>query len=648
MEIRLDLNNTYPVSDKLIGIFLEDIGFAVDGGMNANQINNYSFDGVYMDKKTFKPVEDPLRYWEFSGKSFESGIIMPLSVNSRYAVIDAEEKAELVNYGYSGGQHGNRCALSIKEGHDYIFSAFIRNSSFEGKIFVSVVNENGKPLTEKAELSDFSNTWEKVSVTLKGSEKEYGKLVISFAGNGKIDMDCLEFYDSDCWNKEDPKYRHGHFRKDLVETLQALKPAFMRFPGGCIVEGTVRGNEYNWKETVGELYERKSKYNLWAEKLPDGGYNQSYQIGFYEYLCLCEDLHMLPLPTLSAGLNCQIRARQNHLKDVHVDVESDMFQEYIVNNYLDLIDFCNGDPEQNKWAALRRDMGHPEPFELKMIGVGNENTGEDYEKRFNIIYRAIKQKDPNIKCVRCAGFLPQKAALWKHWKYALQRYGDVLVDEHSYHSSEWFEKQYHRFDNYRRHSSKVYMGEYSANGLMAGKKMTVDNSNLWESALGEAVFICGMERNGDVVEMSSYAPLLNLVDSENWYANMIDFNPQTVCPSVNYYVQQLFSRNYGTTGIRVDDKLPEHVYASCSMDEQYIYLKVVNTSDKEHMLHLSGLTERKTDMVLLQNDDPNVKNRLEFHKEADIRIRPKYLSSVQGEDIRVMKKSVMALRIERN
>ncbi len=647
-ELRIRRDRTKEISDHLFGIFLEDIGFGVDGGLNANMIRNYSFDGVFMDPEKHTEVKDPLRYWKFGGESFESQDDGALSGNSRYARVRVNGSAVLENLGYDGGYLGERCAVSIRKDTMYVFSGWIRNVDFEGTVSVCVLDDEGKFLTNEAVFIADSREWSRGYVYLTGCADGYGKLRISFAGSGSVDLDCLELYGRDFWNADDPKWAHGKLRKDLVETLQALHPRFLRFPGGCIVEGVRRGNEYNWKDTVGQLWERKPNFNLWAEKVPDGGYCQSYQIGFYEYFCLCEDLHMMPLPTLNAGLNCQIRKMQYRVKDADYPIDSAEFREYIVSNYVDLIEFANGDPDTNEWAALRRDMGHPEPFGLTMIGIGNENFGGDYEKKFHAIYDVIHEKYPYIHCVRCAGFLPFRIAVRGAWKVARTIYKDIAVDEHSYHSAQWFEKQFHRYDRYLRNSAKVYMGEYSANGLMAGQKPTLETCNVWESALGEAVFMTGMERNGDVVEMSSYAPLLNLVDSRNWFSNLIDFNPSEVMPSANYFVQQLFATYYGPLGVDTEEDFPKKLYESVTEDSEYLYCKIVNTSDQALSLTIKGLPDGILEGEVLHSDDLKARNSLGFVGGPDMKIVPVAVN-VETSDgtasVSIPGSSVMGLRI---
>ncbi len=617
-ELRLASEKAYPISRTLYGIFLEDIGFAVDGGLNANVVNNYSFDGEYMDPMTLAPVSDPLRYWKLDGGTMASCSEDGVGGCSKYARLNVQPDQVLVNEGFHGGHYGDRPAVSIQKNAEYVFSCFARCDGFDGTIRVRVRDANGTVLAEQGEGLAVGSEWKRVQREILGRADGYGRLEIVFDAAGTVDLDVIEFYNKDTWHAGDEKWRHGRFRKDLVEALSALHPAFMRFPGGCIVEGMDPQNAYHWKDTVGELWDRRPKYDLWAEKQPDGGYCQSYQIGFYEYFCLCEDLKMRPLPTLNAGLACQIRKRKNHLNYEDVPADSEAFEKEIVADYLDLIDFAKGDPEKSEWAALRAKMGHPKPFFLDRIGIGNENFGKEYHEKFAKIAEAVTRKDPSVRVVMCGGFMPFRAMLAPDWRFIRKGYPNAILDEHSYHSPEWFKGQVHRFDRYPRRTSTVYMGEYSANGLMAGQTLTIETTNTMASALGEAAFMIGMEKNGDVVEMSSYAPLFNLIDSENWFSNLIDFNPAEVCPSANYYNQQLFGKYYGPVAVPLEGKLPEGVhkgvYASATKSDDTLYLKVVNTSPQAVTITVTGLESgvSAAEGEILSQEDLTAKNRLSF------------------------------------
>ena len=388
---------------------------------------------------------------------------------------------------------------------------------------------------------------------------------------------------------------------------------------------------------------------MWSFKMPDGSsYSQSYQIGFYEYFCLCEDLKAKPLPTLFAGIACQSPGRDPH----HMDINSATFRNNVIQDYLDLIEFANGDPESNSWAAVRRDMGHPEPFGLDMIGVGNENFGADYVAKFDMISEAIHERYPDMLCVMSAGLFPFQPAMKRSWDHARalaatdsgahdSATGDaIIVDEHSYHSPEWFASQASRFDAYPRCGAGVYFGEYSANGYFAGQPQTEQGANTWKSALGEAAFLTGCERNSDVVRMTSYAPLLAHIPAKGWAQNLIELNPAHVNPTVNYEVERLFSTHLGDTTYAVSieqtaSRPAKHLYVSATGhdgDDACRYIKIVNTSDSpvdvtlEIARGLAGLGASPSRPVRLEvttlSASPTAKTTIGYRGEASGAIVP--------------------------
>lgn len=618
------------VSPELYGIFLEDINYACDGGLNANMVNNYSFDGVYLDKKKKASVEDSLRYWKIRSGKMESSDIDALSTNSKYAHLTVHPETTLENLGYNGGgANKDKCAMYIAPGKHYHFRCMVRSCGYSGNLRIRVEDGDGIPLTETLSAAIRECGWHSCDLTLNGIQEGYGKLVVSFDESGALDMDCVEFYDNDYWNPGDSKWQHGKLRKDLMEALKELHPAFVRFPGGCIVEGKQRGNEYNWKDTVGPLWQRKSKYCLWAERVEDGGYCQSYQIGFYEYFCMCEDLSAKPLPTLFAGINCQMRSFSR------IKTGSKAFRDYVIQNYLDLIEFANGDPAKSRWAKLRADMGHPAPFGLDRIGVGNENMGKDYIRKFEAIRKAVTDQYPDVLCVMCAGVLPFDFAIKPFWKHAAKVSYPFLIDEHSYHTPEWFFEASKKFDDYPRGSAKVYFGEYAANGLMAGKMTDDANSNRYLTSLSEAAFLTGVERNCDVVEMTSYAPLFNLAEAAQWPHNLIAFNPKTLVKTTNYYVQQMFASHVGSRGMDVLGFLPEKMYVSATEDDGAVYIKFINGSEHEETVYAELLCSFSgVKAICLRCEDLSEKNMLTYAGEPTYHIKPEY-SKVSEDGIHI-------------
>lgn len=712
---------THNVSDRLYGVFFEDINLGADGGLNANMVNNYSFDGVYLEHHSlrmqgaqrWRAQSDPLRFWQFEGLSAVScGMerrdehgrpvdtdcpAPPVHPHSRYARVSVHDghgvesaPARLENLGYNGGgSNAHACAMSVKVGHEYEYSMVLRPVAGDYDIRISVVDRYGLPLTDtvafhcsapasvapasvpgpEAELHPESDGWYRLAATLHGKGDDYGKLRIDLIRHGGepviCDLDCVSLMDADYWGRGDPKWRFGRLRRDLVEAIAALHPSFIRFPGGCIVEGVTPGNEYQWKDTVGALPARRQQYSMWGFRTPDGSsYSQSYQIGFYEYFCLCEDLHAKPLPTLFAGITCQSPYRDPK----HIDTDSPYFRDVVVQDYLDLIDFANGDPETSAWARVRADMGHPEPFGLDMIGVGNENFGADYVSKYDAIARAIHAKDPTMLCIMSAGLFPFAVPMRRSWEHArsvarvaaaIGRTSDVrdgqtghdadaarqtagtttgpdapeetptagtgpgaivaavdsatgdavIVDEHSYHAPEWFIAQAYRFDDYPRCGAGVYFGEYSANGYFAGQPQRYGTSCQWKSALAEAAFLTGCERNSDVVRMTSYAPLLAHIPGKGWEQNLIEFNPERVSPTVNYEVQRLFAANVGAVAYQceVSPSCPRHLFVSVTGDEgARRYIKLVNvgadavhvTLDVSSGLRTLGIMRRKASSAL--------------------------------------------------
>lgn len=629
IDICIDVHDLkHRISPDLYGIFFEDINFSCDGGINANVINNYSFDGIYYDEENQAAKEDPLRYWKIENGNIESCSEKALHANSKFARIQVVGNTILYNQGYNGLQiHKKENAISIKRGHEYSFSCYIRSDFYSGTITVGV-KQKDKYLTDHVEITGGTDGWHQVTAELMGMADGYGEFAVECDGSGILDIDCIQFMDADYWNRNDPKWKYSKLRKDIAEAIKELKPAFMRFPGGCIVEGLFPGNEYRWKNTIGELYERKSQYSLWGQKVPDGGYNQSYQIGFYEYLCLCEDLKMKPLPVLNAGMTCQYFAHFRGEKESLIPLNSKRFTEEVIGDFLDFLEFAEGDPATGKWAAIRSKMGHPEPFHIEYIGVGNENFGEEYHERFMKIREAVRKKRPDMKFVYSAGPLPEATdefpengakGVWRK----VGKYKDIIIDEHSYQTPQWFAQQTERFSDFPRDGAGVYYGEYAANGVLGNAARPFDQCNQWDTALGEAAFLTGLERNGDFVRMSSYAPLLNLVGSNQWGHNLIDFNPQTVCLTANYYVLKMFAEHVGDYFLETKGEFPENIFVSSTTDGKTVFIKLVNRSKECYNIYIWSPDIKETDAIVMRHDSLRMKNSLDyFEKMPQYSIKP--------------------------
>ena len=380
--------------------------------------------------------------------------------------------------------------------------------------------------------------------------------------------------------------------------------------------------------------------NLWSTEIQDKGYSQSYQVGFYEYFLLCEDLHMEPLPVVWAGLSCQGRSK------AVLPTESTEFDEQVVQNALDLIEYANEDPAKSNWAKLRADAGHPEPFHMKMIQIGNENYGDDYIRKFEKVKQAIQEKYPEIHCVLCTGGSPDGRQFDDLWQYAKEKQTDVFIDEHFYKRPEWVLQNTKRYDSYGREGPKVFLGEYAAHGF------ALPNDNCFETALAEAAFLTGVERNSDVVSMTSYAPLLCLAEGNQWKHNLIDFNPRHVLKTVNYYVQQMFSNSVGKNTLEVIGIIPEGAFVSVMENDGKLFVKLVNTGNQPLEVSVElPMPCHSVTQVQLQSDDLNAKNILFFHGEPQCHVEPSQKTlSLQGQtlSLAVPKFSITILSIEKN
>jgi alpha-N-arabinofuranosidase len=401
------------------------------------------------------------------------------------------------------------------------------------------------------------------------------------------------------------KGRPNGLRKDLVQLLYDLHPGFIRFPGGCIVEGRQLLTRYRWKTTIGEISQRKTIINRWNDEFdyrPAPDYFQSFGLGFYEYFQLAEDIGAEPLPILNCGMACQFNTDET--------VALDQLDEY-VHDALDLIDFANG-PATSPWGKLRAQMGHPEPFHLKMIGVGNEQWGPHYVERYKVFAAALKAQHPEIKLVVAAGPAPSGEpfeSMWSSWRTL---HADI-VDEHYYMSPEWFLANTARYDRYDRNGPKVFAGEYAAQTVGTTSS---ENRNNWKAAISEGAFMTGLERNADVVQMASYAPLLAHVDAWQWKPDAIWFDNLRSYGTTDYYVQKLFANNVGTRIVPVTPHAEDGLYTSASLDDHTheLIVKAVNfaAAPRQAEIQLNGIKPSGTAKVTtLANSDLNAENSLD-------------------------------------
>lgn len=557
------------IQPTMYGVFFEDINFAGDGGLYAELVKNRSFEFTL-----------PKMGWDEPNSSrfslnLKSGTSNVLKVednpaNRNYLRVQVNDPAnyELVNEGFRG--------MGIKADNSYDLS--INAAKREGDISLlrfQLVSEDGKVVGETTVKPEGSE-WKTYEAVIKATATApKAKLKITFDGKGEIDLDMISLFPQDTW-----KGRKKGLRKDLVQLLADLKPGFLRFPGGCIVEGRTLARRYQWKKTVGPIDERELLVNRWNTEFghrltPD--YYQSFGLGFFEYFQLSEDLGAAPMPILSCGMACQFNTGEL--------VPMDELEPYI-QDAIDLIEFANGDAS-TPWGKVRADMGHPAPFNMKYLGIGNEQWGPEYFRRYLAFAEVLKEKHPEIVLISTPGPFPDG----EHFDYGWERLKEInaeIVDEHYYRPAEWFRENATRYDSYDRNGPKVFAGEYAAQSVAIASP---DNKNDWNCALSEAAYMTGLERNADVVIMTSYAPLMAHAEGWQWTPDMIWFNNLESYGTANYYVQKMYSNNAGTDLLRItEDGKPltgQHgLYASAALDANTneLIVKVANTAAEKQSI----------------------------------------------------------------
>jgi alpha-N-arabinofuranosidase len=591
-------------------VFFEDINFAADGGLYAEMVKNRSFE-----------FDDPLMGWKQpkSDKhnfNAESGIAVPVQFskkgnNHNYCRVTVKDAKgyEIINEGFRG--------MGIKNGAKYNLT--LKASKEAGNISKIIIQFIGKDNTVLGETSvtPTASDWKEYTAQLTPTVTEAkAKLRFTFEGTGTIDLDMISLFPEDTWNG-----RKNGLRKDLVQLLYDMKPGFLRFPGGCIVEGRTLAQRYQWKKTVGEVDNRESLVNRWNTEFahkPAPDYFQSFGLGFFEYFQLSEDIGASPLPILSCGMACQFNTGEL--------VPMDQLDPY-VQDAIDLIEFANGSVA-TPWGKVRSDMGHPKPFNLKFIGVGNEQWGTDYIERYKVFEKAIKTKHPEITIVSGSGPFPE-GDYFEYAQSELKKLNADIVDEHYYKDPKWFRENATRYDNYDRKGPKIFAGEYAAQSVAIASP---DNKNSWECAFSEAAFMTGMERNAEVVHLTSYAPLFAHEEGWQWTPDMIWFNNLESFGTPNYYVQKLFANNKGTDllAITKDGKAvtgQNDLFASAvkDVDTKEVIVKIVNTSAKAQdiTVDLKGSKFQPKGTVITLTS-PNLEDENSF-------VSPKKISPTESE-----------------
>ena len=584
------------IQPTMYGLFFEDINYGADGGLYAELVKNRSFE-----------FPQNLMGWVTFGnvKLMNDG---PFERNPHYVRLGnsghGHKHTGLENEGFFG--------IGVKKGAEYRFSVWARGQKQRIRVELiknSTMEENQVFAARDLEID--SKEWKKYEITLRSNLTEpKAHLRIFLTSGGTLDLEHISLFPVDTWMG-----RENGLRKDLVQALYDIKPGVFRFPGGCIVEGTDLETRYNWKNTVGPIENRPLNENRWHYTFthrffPD--YFQSYGLGFYEFFLLSEDIGAEPLPILNCGLACQF---QNGNPEAHVAV-CDL--EPYIQDAIDLIEFANGDTTTT-WGKLRADMGHPEPFNLKFLGIGNEQWGPEYPERLKPFVEALRKAHPEIKIVGSSGPNSEGDQFEYLWP-EMKKLEVDLVDEHFYRPEAWFLNSGMRYDSYDRNGPKVFAGEYACHGR--GKKW-----NHFNAALMEAAFMTNLERNADIVHMATYAPLFAHVEGWQWRPDMIWFDNLRSVRTCSYYVQQLYALNKGTNVVPLNmDGKPvagvegqDGLFASAVWDAEsgcYI-VKVINTSNKPQPVELSfaGLGKKESladgTITTFHSDNPDLDNTVD-------------------------------------
>lgn len=521
-SIKADPKGRKDISAMLIGIFFEDINYAADGGLYAELIQNRDFEYQPSDRGNDRNWNS-LTAWSMPKPDKGSVTVAtdnPVHLNNpHYLSVDAIPGYQIVNDGWDG------ITLTAVENYDLNFKA--RGNV---KIKADLIDANGNSLVSKT-IDVASVDWADYATSfMAGTDVADAKLVLTVTDGGEFDLDMVSLFPRSTF-----KGRKNGLRADLAQTLADLHPRFVRFPGGCVAHGDGIDNIYDWKGSVGPLEERRPLRNLW-------GYHQTRGLGYYEYFQFCEDIGAEPLPVLAAGVPCQnsgTAAHHSHdaltTRGQQCGIPMEQMDAYI-QDVLDLIEWANG-PADSRWGKVRAEAGHPEPFGLKYIGIGNEDMITPvFEERFRMIYDAVTKADPDIKVVGTVGPFYEGADYDEGWRLA-RELNIPYVDEHYYVSPGWMIYNQDYYDDYQRGATQVYLGEYAAH--LDGRPSNI------ETALAEALYLTSVERNADVVAMTSYAPLFSKDGHTQWRPDLIYFSNTDVRPSVDYYVQQLYGQNGG-------------------------------------------------------------------------------------------------------
>jgi alpha-L-arabinofuranosidase len=570
-------SNGKKISPDLFGLFFEDINYAADGGLYAELVQNRSFE--------YGPAEQgnwhPLSFWDYISPGFSIGRISvettsPIHPNNpHFIVLDIEHVGHEANCKGKSGvgvKNSGFNGIVVKAGEKYNLSLFARQLSKE-PISISVIlqSPSGKTVYSENSFVTDSKNWKKYTSNFTSSAtSDSACLFILATTKGKLALDVVSLFPEKTF-----KNHLNGLRADLAQLLADMKPKFIRFPGGCLAHGDGLGNMYRWKNTIGPIEQRKEQQNIW-------GYHQTAGLGYFEFFQFCEDIGAKPLPVLPAAVCCQNSGGTWRIGGTGQKALPMNEMKKYVQEVLDLIEWANG-TATSTWGAKRAAAGHPASFNLEYVGIGNEDKiTSKFEERFTMIYKAVKEKYPEIKVIGTAGPFHSGEDFNRGWKLS-KELKIPIVDEHYYTSPEWFISNQHRYDKYDRNGPKVYLGEYASWG------------NKMKNAMAEAAYMTALERNGDVVWLASYAPMFAKKNFTQWKTDMIFFDNVNIIPTPNFYVQKLFSLNQGDLyfdKVITKDVNDTSLAASCVQDSKNgdIILKLVNFGKavKTMKIDLSG------------------------------------------------------------
>ncbi|MGC4033461.1 MAG: alpha-L-arabinofuranosidase C-terminal domain-containing protein [Tepidisphaeraceae bacterium] len=626
--ITLKIENTpRAISPDLFGVFFEDLNYAADGGLYAELIQNRSFEY----QATEQPTWNNLSFWELIARGGGRGKVtigdsVPVHPNNpHYAVLEIHEAGDgvgLANTGFDG--------IPVRAGATYDLSLWARQLYMNerwGKD--NGIDGRPMPLTARLEAADgrvigettlrvTGATWQRFEGEIVATTSDDATRFVLLAGAaGAITLDDVSLFPRDTF-----RGRRNGLRNDLAQAIADLKPRFVRFPGGCLAHGSSLGNLYHWKNTIGPLEQRKQQANMW-------GYHQSMGLGYFEYFQFCEDLGAKPIPVVPAGVTCQNACHVSGTGQQAIPIEQ---MSAYVQDVLDLIEWANG-PTDSTWGAKRAEAGHPESFGLEYLGVGNEeHITPAFRERFKMIYDAVRAKHPEIKVIGTSGPFHSGPDYDNGWAFA-RELRLPAVDEHYYVPPDWFWENLDFYDRYPRDGTSVYLGEYAAH--------EPDRRSTLRAALAEAAYMTSMERNGDIVQFASYAPLLAKRNYVHWAPDLIYFDNITVSPTVSYQVQTLFSQNAGDQSLPVTMPPSKDLAVSCVRDSISgdVILKIVSREDQPRrvQIDLSCILAKATPARCINlSGSPNaetvlpISNTMVIYKTVDKTLPPHSLTILRA------------------